>query len=151
MKKVLSLILVVVTLALCLTGCSMSILPSDSIHTDVEGVYITIDSVDYSGDKPVLKVTWHNESESTIVFGLGYVIEYLDGEEWKNIQISDFAIPEIACMLEPGGVAEQSYTTKYFNMLRTGTYRIKVEFYLQGDEPTSGITFAKFEQLKQKF
>lgn len=151
MKRILSMSLVVATVLLCFSGCSMTIRTNDEIHTSYEGVYITVTSVDESGDKPILKVLWHNETESTVAFGLGYTIEYFDGEEWKNIQIVDFAVPEIACIIEPGKIAEKSYTTKYFNMLRSGTYRIKTEFYIQGDEPKSGVTFAEFEQLKQKF
>lgn len=149
MKKIISIALVLATVLLCFSGCAMTILPSDEIHTDGEGVYITIDSIDESGDHPILVVSWHNETESTVCFGLGYAIEYLDGDEWKNIQIVDFAIPEIACVLEPGQSCEKNYTTRYFNMLRCGTYRILTEFYLQSDEPKSGVTFAKFEQIKQ--
>lgn len=151
MKKMLSLALVLSMVILCFSGCSFTIQPTEEVYTDCEGVYITIDSIDESGDHPTLKVTWHNETEDTVLFGLGYTIEYLDGEEWKNIQITDFAIPEIACILGAGESGEQSYTTKYFNMLRPGTYRIKVEYNIQADQPKSGIAYAIFEQLKQKF
>lgn len=151
MKKILSLGVVVCMVLLCFCSCAMSILPTDVVYTDYEGVYITIDSIDESEDYPSLNVTWHNNTNHTVFFGKGYTIEYLDGEEWKNIQIVDFAVIEIACIIEPGETVEQSYSTKYFNMLRSGTYRIKVDFSLQSDDPVSGITWAEFELLKQKF
>lgn len=149
MKKFLSLGIIVSMVMLCFCSCAMTIVPTEVSHTDCEGVFITIDSIDDGGDKPILNVTWHNTTEDTVVFGKAYTIEYLDGEQWKNIQIKDFAVIEIACILEPGDTVRQSYSTAYFNMLRSGTYRIKTEFYLQGDEPKSGITWAEFEQVKQ--
>ena len=150
MKRLLSIGLVIVMVMLCFSGCALSIRPSGEVYTDFNGVYITIDSVDDSGDTSLLIVTWHNETDSTIVFGMGYTIEYLDGEEWKNIRVIDFAIPEIARVLEAHQTVEHSYSTKYFNMIRSGTYRIRTEFYVEGDEPKSGIAWAEFEQLKQK-
>lgn len=150
MKRIISMCLILSAVLLCFSGCARAICPSDEIHTDYEGVYISIKEVDESGDFPILVVEWHNESDKTIAFGLGYTIEYLDKEEWKDITVSDFAVIDIACILEPGQSGEQRYSTKYFNMLRLGDYRIRTEFYVQGDEPISGITWAEFEQTKKK-
>ena len=117
---------------------------SHSKYTDYEGVYITV-----NGSGPLLEgwieVEWHNETENEVTFGLGYTIEYCDNGEWVNIQITDFAIPEIACVLSPNSTSEERYSTKYFNMIREGDYRIKVEFYVQeGDRSVAGITYAPF-------
>ena len=150
MKKFVSISLVLAMVLLCFSGCALTIIPSDEIHTDYEGVYISISEIDNSGDAPVLVVTWHNDTDETVCFGVGYTIEYFDGGEWKNIQIADFAVIEIACILEPRESGEQRYSTKYFNMLREGKYRIRTEFYVQGDEPKSGTTWAEFEQVKPK-
>ena len=150
MKRSVSIALVLAMVMLCFSGCALTISPSGEIHTDYEGVYISISGVDDSGDAPVLVVMWNNYSDETIAFGMHYTIEYFDGEEWKNIQIADFAVIEIACILEPGHSGEHRYSTKYFNMLRPGSYRIRTDFYVQGDEPKSGSTWAEFEQSKQK-
>ena len=148
MRKSVSISLVLAMVMLCFSGCALMISPSDEIHTDYEGVYISINGVDDSADAPVLVVMWHNNSEETVTFSLNYVIEFFDGEEWKNIQIADFAIIDIACVLEPGQSGEHRYSTKYFNMLRPGLYRIRTDFYVQGDEMKSGVTWAEFEQQK---
>lgn len=144
MKKLLVFILVLSVVIFSLSGCAREYEINEEINTSFEGVYITIEGVDQSEKSPILEVVWHNDTDSTVCFGLWYTIEYLDGDEWKNIQIVDFAIPEIACVLGPGESANHTYATKYFNMLREGNYRIRTEFYVQGKEPQSGSTGAGF-------
>lgn len=145
MKKRISVALIPVLVMLCFSGCAMAYETSSDIHTDYEGVYITIDSVDESGDFPVLNVTWHNETDQTVTFGVGYAIEYLDEGEWKNILIYDFPIPEIACVLCPGETGVYNYTTKYFNMLREGRYRVRTEFYVPELQLGTKTTWAEFD------
>ncbi len=145
MKKLLSLSLILSLTLLCFTACSRAFSLTDEHYTDYEGVYITVDSVDDSASFPTLNVVWHNETDEYISFGLWYTIEYLDGEEWKNIQIADYAIPEIACALEAHSADQRSYATKYFNMLRAGTYRIRAEFYVPEQNIGAQMTFALFE------
>lgn len=144
MKRILSITLIILAVLLCFSGCVREYEPNDEIHTTCEGVFITVESIDESGKFPILEVVWHNETEKTVTFGLWYTIEYLNGGEWKNIQIADFAVPEIALMIEPDNTARESYTTKHFYMLRKGEYRIRTEFYIQGEEPVSGSTWASF-------
>lgn len=146
MKRLLSTILVLTLTLLCFSGCSAEINATDEHYTDYEGVYITLDGIDTAADRgPVLKVIWHNETDKYISFGLWYTIEYLDGEEWVNIQIADFSIPEIACTLEAGQTVMQGYSTKYFNMLRPGIYRIRTEFYVPDENIGSQSAWATFE------
>lgn len=130
MKRILSISLILSLTLLCFTACSSEMSITDEYYTDYDGVYISIEEIDSTADFPTLKVIWHNETTDLITFGLWYTVEYLDGDEWINIQIVDYAIPEIACQLEANSTAEQSYATKYFNMLRPGTYRIRTEFYV---------------------
>lgn len=129
----------------CFCGCERSLEPSDGIHTDYDGVYLTIDSIDADGDHPILNVTWHNETDQTVTFGLWYTIEYLDGDDWKNIQVAEYAVPEIACMLGPGERGAQSYTTKYFNILREGRYRVRTEFYIPELQVGTKSTWAEYD------
>ena len=145
MKKYALISLIIASVMLCFCSCSVSFVSDDSVHTSYDGVYITIDSIDTDGSDTTLNVSLHNETELDACYGLGYTVEYNDGGEWKNIQITDFAIPEIACILEAGGVHERSYSTRYFNMLREGSYRIKIDLYLtEGDESVTVSTFAVF-------
>ena len=147
MKKTISFILLLTFLLTCLCGCGgRRILTADRAeHTTYEGVYITIESVDESSDSPRLNVVWHNESDEYISFGLWYTIEYLDGEEWKSVLHTDFAIPEIACSLEPHSEVQQSYNTKYFNLLSRGSYRIRTEFFVPNLDIGAQSSWAIFE------
>lgn len=144
MKKILSISLVLALVLLCFSSCA-GYYVGEEIYTSYDGVYITVDGIDNTADSPVLKVIWHNEGESYVSFGLWYAIEYLDGEEWKNVQITDFAIPEIACTLEGGEEVMQGYSLKYFNTLLPGTYRIKTEFYIPDLELGTQMAYATFE------
>ena len=127
-------------------GISGNFTPTAEHYTDFEGVYITIESIENGQNGKVINAMWHNESDVTVCFGKGYTIEYLNGESWEDVQIVDFAIPEIACILDGGQTATESYRTQYFNMLRPGTYRIKTEFWIQDDFVLAEqTTYAIFE------
>lgn len=150
MKKVTSLVLML-TLVLMLVGCTGEIVISEGEHfTDFDGVYITIDSVEGEGKEQQLVTTWHNESEKVVVFGYAYSIEYSKDGEWEQVLKKDFAVIEMACVVEPQNIAEMNYKTEYFNLSREGTYRLLVEFYVQTDivSMTHGTTYAEFSVKK---
>lgn len=126
-----------------LFGVTGELTPMNEYRTDYEGVYITIESID--GKSQSVEVLWHNESDSTVTFGMGHSIEYLNGDSWEDVQITDFAVIEIACMLDPGESGYHTYSTEYFNMLRAGVYRIRCEFYVTDSEAGACSTYALFD------
>ncbi len=160
MKKAIAIILLL-NLVLCLLGCSWieqtvvnsnrTYLITESVNTTLDGAYITLESINKDEKKqPVFEVKWHNETNNTITFGMGYYIERLDGEEWKSVQTSDFAIIEIACVMDPGQSGNQTYSGEYFSFKEAGTYRIRTEFYVPDENLGVQTTWATFEVLKQK-
>ena len=150
MKKLISALLAVATLLL-LTSCTGKIEITDSAYyTDYDGVYITIDSVEGEENEQQLVTTWHNESDKVVVFGYAYSIEYSKDGEWEEVLKKDFAVIEMACVVEPQDVAVMNYKTEYFNLSREGTYRLIVEFYVQTDivSTTHATTYAEFSVKK---
>ena len=147
LKKCAASILLLTLALLCFTSCAPSYNASSSKFTDYEGVYITVDEIVADGFGETLTVTWHNETDHNVIFGLNYTIEFYENDAWKSIQVVDFAIPEIACILDPGSTQTRTYSTEYFNTLTPGEYRIKVGFYLDNEpEFTSGSSFATFSK-----
>ena len=72
MKKTLSLVLALLTLLFCLVGCNNSkeiVLTDEDIHTDYAGVYLTLSSVDDSGEHKKLNAVWHNETFKEVTYG----------------------------------------------------------------------------------
>lgn len=150
MKKFISFLL---ALSICfgLTACAGKIvLIEGAYYSDFDGIYVTIDSIEGEGKEQKLVTTWHNETDYPVTFGLWYVIEYKNGDEWENVQIVDYAIPEIACMLEPNSKVPMSYATKYFSFMRAGTYRLRSECYVQtgGESNTTAILYTEFGVVK---
>lgn len=144
-KKFLSLALVVSVILLCFTGCESAYATSFSNYTDYEGVYIMVEEIRADGLNEILSVVWHNDTDYTVTFGLNYTVEVYSHGEWKSVQVTDFAIPEIACVLEPHSTEAIEYSTEYFNTLVSGDYRIKVWFYVDnGEESISGSSYAPF-------
>lgn len=150
MKKTLSLVLALITLLFCLVGCDDSkdiVLTDEDIHTDYAGVYLTLSSVDDSGEHKKLNAVWHNETVKTVTYGNWFVIERKDGEEWKDVSIADVQFTEEAYVLEANKTNEKSYTTKFADISKEGTYRVRTEFNVQESDGTSkrGITWIEFE------
>lgn len=150
MKKTLSLVLALITLLFCLVGCNNSkeiVLTDEDIHTDYAGVYLTLSSVDTSGEHKKLNAVWHNETTNTITYGNWFVIEKKDGDNWTDVSTADVSFTEEAYIVEPNKTSEKSYTTKFADIFKEGTYRVRTEFYVQESDATSkrGSTWIEFE------
>ena len=153
MKKTLSLVLALITLLFCLVGCNNSkeiVLTDEDIHTDYAGVYLTLSSVDDSGEYKKLNAVWHNETTKTVTYGNWFVIEKKDGENWTDVSTADVQFTEEAYVLEANKTNEKSYTTKFADISGEGTYRVRTEFHVQESDGSSkrGITWIEFEVKK---
>ena len=154
MKRVVASVVCIACLALILGGCVCNgeiDIGNKNIHTDCEGVYLDIVAVKSTDKGDALAAVWHNESEGYITFGNAYMIEYLDGVEWKSVLARDFAITEIACMLYKGEICEKDYETQYFNLSKEGTYRLRCDFYVPEGEHTGAYeTWVEFYVMSKR-
>ena len=146
MKKTLSLVLAIITLLFCLVGCNNSkeiVLTDEDVHTDYTGVYLTLSSVDDSGEHKKLNAVWNNETFKEVTYGEGYKIEYLEDSEWKSVLKGEHIVSSIANLLKAKGTNEKSYSTELFDLSKEGTYRLISDFSL-GDGKTYN-TWVTFE------
>ncbi len=145
MKKLLSLALALTTFLFCLVGCDNSkdiVLTDEDIHTDYAGVYLTLSSVDSSGEHKKLNAVWHNETFKEVTYGEGYKIEYLDNSEWKSVLKGEHYVTSIAYLLKANDTKEKSYSTELFDLSKEGTYRLISDFSLgDGEIYNTWVTF----------
>ena len=145
MKKILSLVIALITLLFCLVGCDNSkdiVLTDEDIHTDYAGVYLTLSSVDDSGEHKKLNAVWHNETFKEVTYGEGYKIEYLQDGEWKSVLKGEHIVSSIANLLKAKGTNEKSYSTELFDLSKEGTYRLISDFSLgDGKMYNTWVTF----------
>ena len=145
MKKTLSLALALITLLFCLVGCNNSkeiVLTDEDIHTDYAGVYLTLSSVDDSGEYKKINAVWHNETFKEVTYGEGYKIEYFEDGEWKSVLKGEHIVSSIANLLKAKGTNEKSYSTELFDLSKEGTYRLISDFSLgDGKMYNTWVTF----------
>ena len=148
MKRVISLALALITLLICLVGCSREIIPSnENSFTDFNGVYITIKSVDDTGEYQKLKVEWNNETGYKVNCRKEFYIETKVDGDWLSTSTSMVSFSDKEKVILPGGKMEETYTTEYFDVSDKGTYRIRVEFSVEVNEEVAqnGTSWAMFE------
>lgn len=98
----------------------------DGIHTDFEGVYLTLGSL----GETAISVTWHNDTDKEVVLGEGYSVEMLNSNgEWVSVQKEEMSVPAIALLLPAGGEIKKGYSFKFFDLSEVGKYRLRCEFY----------------------
>ena len=153
MKKALSLVLALITLLLWLVGCNNSkdiVLTDEDIHTNCAGVYLSLSSVDDSGEHKKLNVVWHNETFKEVTYGEGYKIEYLEDGEWKSVLKGEHIVSSIANLLKAKGTNEKSYSTELFDLSKEGTYRLISDFSLgDGKMYNTWVTFEVKNKSKE--
>ena len=148
MKKILSILLssLCLTFGFCLIGCSMkkSIIPTNNYYTDFEGIYITIESVDTTGEHAKLNVQWHNDTDYEIIYSSPYQIEYKKGNEWINIQTVDFNCDYLEISIAPHSTKTEDYSTSYFNVAKTGMYRLRTSCIILTDDNPTCLLWVEF-------
>lgn len=153
MKKTLSLILALIILLFCLVGCNNSkeiVLTDEDIHTDYAGVYLSLSSVDNSGEHKKLNVVWHNETFKEVTYGEGYNIEYLEDGEWKSVLKGEHIVMSIGYLLKAKQTNEKSYSTELFDLSKDGTYRLISDFSLgDGKMYNTWVTFEVKNKSKE--
>jgi hypothetical protein len=98
--------------------------------------------------KPTLTVEWKNRSQYDAIYGSGYLIERLEGENWVGCAMRDDLIwTAIAYNLDAGTVRSETYPlTGTFDISSPGQYRFKSECYVyeSAEQSTKCALVAEF-------
>lgn len=152
MKKKFLVILTLMLLLLTLVSCFDNTHPCGgvitdelylngnvAIHTDLEGVYMTLNNVSTSA----VSVTWQNETDKEILFGEGYSVEMLSSNgEWVSTLKGEIAFDAIALVLPSNGKLDKGYSLSPFDLSRVGKYRLRSEFYYGGEIYSTWVEFS---------
>ena len=151
MKKLITFSLCLVIVISCFTACfdeggidlpvsdTLVVSGDDGIRTDFEGFYMTLNSVSATS----VGVTWHNDTEHEMIFGEGYFVEIMASNgKWVSVQSEEMSVPAIALMLPSGGTLEKGYSLEPFDLSRVGKYRLRSEFYVDGEKYSTWVEFS---------
>ena len=105
---------------------------NDAIFTDLNGVYITLNSIEKTEDYLTFNVEWHNETEVEITYGEMFFVEYKENEKWVDTATEDIVFHLIGYLLQPNEVKQEVYKAEYNDISEKGTYRLVVPFSVNG-------------------
>lgn len=105
---------------------------NDAVFTDLNGVYITLNSIEKTEDYLTFNVEWHNETEAEITYGEMFFVEYKENEKWVDTATEDVVFHLIGYLLKPGEVKQEVYKAEFNDISATGTYRLIVPFSVNG-------------------
>ena len=117
---------------------------NDAIFTDLNGVYITLNSIEKTEDYLTFNVEWHNETEVEITYGEMFFVEYKENEKWVDTATEDIVFHLIGYLLKPDEVKQEIYKAEYNDISETGTYRLVVPFSVNGKSEEYN-TWGEFE------
>ena len=112
----------------------------DNVHTEYDGFYITLNSV----SEKSISVTWHNNTDSeNITFGEYYYVEIYKNGTWDSVPWTDeLTVRSIAYALPAnGGQKKMSFSLSHLDMSEPGTYRVRCEFYDNGNKFNTWVEF----------
>lgn len=105
---------------------------NDAIFTDLNGVYITLNSIEKTEDYLTFNVEWHNETSVEITYGEMFFVEYKENEKWVDTATEDIVFHLIGYLLKPDETKEETYKAQYNDISEKGTYRLVVPFSING-------------------
>ena len=112
----------------------------DNVHTEYDGFYITLNSV----SEKSISVTWHNDTDDeNITFGEYYHVEIYKNGAWERVPATgEIIVHDIAYALPAnGGQKKMSYSLSNYDMSEPGTYRVRCEFYDNGNKFSTWVEF----------
>ena len=114
----------------------------DNVHTEYDGFYITL----RSASEEFVSVTWHNNTDSeNITFGEYYHVEIYKNGTWERVPCkadTEIIIRDIAYALPAnGGQKKMSFSLSHLDMSEPGTYRVRCEFYDNGNKFSTWVEF----------
>ena len=147
------IIIVAVIACVAVAVCFLTDPPTDnrnnldtaSVNTEYEGVYISLESVDRNeGGAYVFNVLWHNTTGKDVTYGMPFSIQYYDGREWVSTATKELVFTTQGFLLKPHTTKAMQYTSDYFDLSKSGSYRLLVSFSVkEGSEYKSYRTWVE--------
>ena len=111
-----------------------------NVHTEYDGFYITLNSV----SEKSISVTWHNDTgDENITFSEYYHVEINKNGAWERVPATgEIIVHDIAYALPAnGGQKKMSFSLSHLDMSEPGTYRVRCEFYDNGNKFNTWVEF----------
>lgn len=97
---------------------------NNNSYSDLNGVFVEIDSMCVYPDITTLIVSWNNETEQTITYGEMYSIERFENGEWIDCSLKDNIFTLIGYTLKANEKVDKEYRlTDMYDVSKSGTYR----------------------------
>ena len=104
--------------------------------TDFDGVYLTLRDLKLDANPTILTVTWHNETADEVNFGDNYwIYRYEDGKWVSCATQRDVSHNDLAFVLSAESGQVKNYYNYFFDLSRTGTYRLETDFFFYKGVP----------------
>lgn len=103
-------------------------------HSDIEGVFVVVDSINNYRDKTTLTVSWNNMTKHKVTYGAMFEIERLVDGKWIDCSIGDNIFVLIGYSLNQNESVKKEYLlTDMFDISKSGTYRFCSTCSVLGD------------------
>lgn len=100
-------------------------------YSDVEGVFVEIESINIYPDITSLDVLWNNSTEYSVTYGNSYLIERLENGERVDCSLKDNVFTLIGYELKANETVNKEYRlTDMYDISKSGTYRFFSTCYL---------------------
>ena len=127
-KRLINIILIVLGMVLCFSGCRTKDNDLFTYYSDFEGLSMKIISIDMLQESTTVRMRWNNNTEYEITHGNWYTIEYQVDDEWKSCAIADEEKPTFEFKMSPGEIKNKSYVWgKEYDLSKEGRYRIRTQ------------------------
>lgn len=101
----------------------------DTAETERDGVYVTLDKINFSKNSTSFEVTWHNETDNVAMYGEVFSIEKFNNNTWEEIPLPEnHAFSLIGLILEPHTSVEKTYSFPAA-LTDEGTYRFSTDYH----------------------
>ena len=124
MKKIITLISILLTITAMLIGCEVNSTQTEEI-TESEYKELEITDIKYNKKTKNLSFLINNYSKSNIYYGYAYSIEVKENNKWIKTNLTDeLVFIEIALIVEPNKSRDGNIDLSQIKPLKNGKYRI---------------------------
>ncbi len=114
-------------------------------YSDIDGIFVEIDSIRTYSDITTLVVSWNNKTEYRVTYGNSYSIERLENGKWVDCSIKKNIFTLIGYELNANETVNKEYRlTDMYDVSKPGTYRFLSTCSIDADDKKECFVWAEF-------
>ncbi len=149
MKRLFILLISAFCICVFLVSCNQIKISNGSL-SELDGVYMTIESISYNDKHKKINVVFNNDTDYEVYFDSECDIKYRNGVEWVSVKTATDLLDSMLYPIKPHSTYKTTFSSEHYDLSKKGLYRLYSYLSIRGNESQNYSAYAEFEVTSVK-